>query len=398
MKTGFKKLFIISVLHDKNIIIVHIKNDNNNMKRLSMFFYLVFICLLFLGNGDYVFSKEYKNSPNQFVPPFEITQDDLYDKTPLQAYNGKIYHIFFHSLILDSKAAFKSSSKDGFNYWMTTRSEFKKILDNLYQNNFILIDIASLIDSKGNKTMLSLPKGKKPLIISIDDVNYYDYMGSCGFADRLVALKDGTVACVKKTHSGEIIDQEGDVMPILDNFVKAHPDFSFRGAKGIVAVTGFQGVFGYRLYNLKGNPKLENINSAKRVANALKRNGWKIACHSYNHSNKFKDGSISLKSFSNDLKKWQTYIQPITGKTNIYIPPFGIGFLSTDSRMQFLKANGYNIFCPVYKNMAVSYQNKMLISERLNFDGFTMIKHPERIKRHFFDPSSIIDCSRPKMK
>lgn len=373
------------------MIILISKQNNKDMKKLRIMFCLVFVCFLTLGSfyqKESIIAKE--------IPPFEINQNVA--DTPLQDYDGKIYHIFFHSLILNPELAFKSNTKDGFNYWMTTRTEFIRILDNLYKNDFILIDITSLIDSKGNKTRLRLPKGKKPLIISIDDVNYYDYMRSCGFADRLVALKDGTIACIIKTKTDEMLDFEGDVIPILDNFVNAHPDFSFKGAKGIVGVTGFQGVFGYRLQDSAKNPKTDNIKNAQKVANALKKNGWKIACHSYSHSNRFKNGSISLKSLNNDIKKWQKEIEPITGKTNIYIPPFGTCFSASDPRMKLLKSYGYNIFCPVYKNMSVRFENNMLISERLNFDGFTMIKYPQRIKKYFFDPSYIIDRSRPKMK
>lgn len=364
-------------------------------KLLLILFFLAYFSVLLNANFFYINAKEYSDP---LKPPFEINQQEVIEKTPLEVYSGQIYHIFFHSLILDPNMAFKSSMREGYNNWMTTRSEFKKILDKLYQNNFILIDINSLIDANGSKKELLLPKDKKPLIISIDDVNYYDYMKGCGFADRLITLKNGSVACIKKTKSGEIIDTEGDVMPIVDKFVELHPDFSFQGAKGIVAVTGFQGVFGYRLFDAKGNIIEKDMVKAKQVANALKQNGWQIACHSYSHSNKFKNGSINVQSFTNDLKKWKNIIEPITGKTNIYIPPFGTHFLPSDRRLKVLKENGFNIFCPVSKNMSISYQNNMLISERLNFDGFTMIKYPQRIKKHFFNPVSIIDPQRPKMK
>ena len=37
-----------------------------------------------------------------------------------------------------------------------------------------------------------------------------------------------------------------DLVPILDRFVEEHPDFSYRGAKAILALTGYNGVLGYR--------------------------------------------------------------------------------------------------------------------------------------------------------
>ncbi len=37
-----------------------------------------------------------------------------------------------------------------------------------------------------------------------------------------------------------------DLVPILDSFIKEHPDFSYHGRKGILAMTGYNGVLGYR--------------------------------------------------------------------------------------------------------------------------------------------------------
>ena len=36
------------------------------------------------------------------------------------------------------------------------------------------------------------------------------------------------------------------MVPLIDAFVKKHPDFSYRGAKGTLALTGYNGVLGYR--------------------------------------------------------------------------------------------------------------------------------------------------------
>lgn len=36
------------------------------------------------------------------------------------------------------------------------------------------------------------------------------------------------------------------MVPLIDRFVEKHPDFSYRGAKGILALTGYNGILGYR--------------------------------------------------------------------------------------------------------------------------------------------------------
>jgi hypothetical protein len=311
-------------------------------------------------------------------------------------YSGKVYHIFFHSLILYPELAFQSDTAEGYNDWMTTRAEFKKILQKLYENDFILVDIDEVRAAKLANKPLVLPEGKKPLILSVDDVNYYDYMRGDGFADRLVADKNGRIAAAVITPSGDtVIDYEGDVMPIVDNFVEKHADFSLDGAKGIVAVTGFQGVFGYRITTLKDNALTEAQNEAEQVASALKKSGWKIACHSYSHTRDFRDGSITLARLALDTEKWIEKIAPVTGTTNIYISPFGISFSGKDERLAYLVFKGYNIFCPVSKTMNVMLYGRCLISERLNFDGFTMQKYPQRITSAFFPLDGILDKNRP---
>ena len=371
---------MVNRIHKDFIIKLRVIIDNNSMEKRLLFFVLALIILA---------AVLYSNPVITAAPAENIVERN----GSLELYDGKIYHIFFHSLIIEPKKAFSSGMKNGYNNWMTTCEEFKKILDKLYENDFILININELITYKNGQLIrnnIYLPKGKKPLIISFDDINYYEYMKGCGFADRLT-VKDGKVTTIVKTASGEKIDWEGDAIPILDSFVEKHPDFSHNGAKGIVAVTGYQGVFGYRLKNEQEKAQ------ARLIAQTLKNTGWLIANHSYSHSGMFKKG-IGLSEFKKDLDKWDKFIASVVGKTNIYISPFGVYFNANDAKMKYLKSKGYNIFCPVYKEMSIKIQNNILISERLNIDGLTMLKYPKRIQKYFFDPSSVVDSSRPRVR
>ena len=100
-------------------------------------------------------------------------------------YDQPVRHIFFHSLIVDTSLAFDGDyMENGYNYWMTTVDEFHAILEELYANQYILIDIHDLAeeqtDEDGNVTLTAaqplVPEGKIPLVLSVDDVSYYDYM------------------------------------------------------------------------------------------------------------------------------------------------------------------------------------------------------------------------------
>ncbi|MBQ9992092.1 MAG: polysaccharide deacetylase family protein [Firmicutes bacterium] len=328
-------------------------------------------------------------------------------KAALVKYEGKAYHVFFHSLIIDTDLAFdnKGHSADGYNMWMTTVSEFKAMLPLFLENDFVLYDItwmSEIVDGKVQAKDIYLPEGKKPLIISIDDVNYYDYMKSDGFAQRLDVDADGRVCTIVKGNDGkEQITYDGDVMPILDSFVEEHPEFSFRGAKGIVALTGYQGAFGYRITDPDDYSK-EVMDGFKaktvEVATALRESGWQIACHSYTHNQYWNTKAITMKQIKYDISRWQSYIAEYVGKTNIIITPFGVSFSEDDERMQYLISEGFTIFCPVAANMNTKFYDGYMYQERLNLDGLTMLRYPERISKYLFDPALVVDEARPPME
>lgn len=170
----------------------------------------------------------------------------------LVPYEGdQFYHVFFHSLIVDTDRAFDGDyDSAGYDLYMTTVSEFQAMLPKLQAAGFILYDITDLVEFRDGEAVrreILLPPGKKPLVISVDDVNYYKYMEGDGFAQRLDVDEEGRVVTVVDGQP----TYDGDVMPILNAYVAEHPEFSWQGAKGVVAITGYEGAFGYRITDLE---------------------------------------------------------------------------------------------------------------------------------------------------
>ncbi|MBR4875544.1 MAG: hypothetical protein IKU95_03535 [Clostridia bacterium] len=330
-------------------------------------------------------------------------------KSALVPYTGRYYHVFFHSLIIDTDLAFDNvgHSAQGYNEWMTTVSEFQKMLPLLLENDFVLYDITKMVefdaDGKAVPAEILLPEGKKPLVISIDDVNYYDYMKTDGFADRLDVDENGRVVTIVKDADGiEHATYDGDVMPILDSFVLEHPEFSFRGAKGIVAQTGYAGAFGYRITDLdwftpeEGEAMLRKV---EEIATALRSWGWQISSHSYTHNQYWNKRTITMEEMAYDTGRWKNEIEPYVGDTNIFISPFGVNFGAQEERFRYLvEEGGFHIYCPVGSGMNAWFTEDVFYMERLNLDGYTMIKHPERVSNHFFDPTLVLDPARPPLK
>lgn len=348
-----------------------------------------------------------------------MAQKALELKSQLVLYEGEqLYHVFFHSLIIDTDKAFDGDyDANGYNEYMTTRYEFEKMLPLFLENGFILYDIKEMVqfdeNGKASRKEIYLPPGKKPLVISIDDVCYYEYMKDDGFADRLDVDADGNVVTIVLDENGnDTVTYDGDVMPILDAFVRQHPEFSYKGYKGIVAVTGYQGVFGYRITDLdlidKNTGKLVyDSETAKwmqrkvtEVADALRATGWDIACHSYTHNQYWSKGTITEADYNKYEKRWNEEVAPYIGECRIFISPNGAYANLGQNHFAFrrLVESGFTIYCPVGSGMATTWQNDNMLQDRMNLDGLNMIKYPGRVEKFFFDPKLVLDPARPPLK
>jgi len=380
------------------------------MRNKSWLIFLLIIGILLTLPGC-VQSNEQTVPPD--LKPSVITGNDVlgaalfpivYPVT-LEKYDGMIYHAFFHSLIVYPELAFAKNNPqaEGYNMWMTTVSEFKLMLEELYKNDFILFDIESAITVNEDGTItqneLMLPAGKKPLVISVDDVNYYDYMKGSGFAARLLLDENGDVATEVEAPDGTVsITYDGDVVPILDAFVKKHPDFSHQGAKGVLAVTGYQGALGYRITDLTGDDLTEAQGIVTDLSARLRNTGWKFASHSYTHNQYFNKGTITMAQMQSEITRWNELIGPYVGGTSIFIAPFGVHFKNSDERYRLLIESGISVYCGVGGSMSTIYYGDNMMQDRLNLDGYTMLKAPERIEKHFFKVADVIDPLRPPLR
>lgn len=130
-----------------------------------------------------------------------------------------------------------------------------------------------------------LPEGKKPIVMSQDDVCYYPYMDGDGFASKIIIGEDGRPSCEMKMEDGTVSVGSYDLVPILNDFIDEHPDFSYKGAKAIIALTGYEGIFGYRTASsYSESPDYERERElAAKVAQCLRDDGWELASHSWGH-------------------------------------------------------------------------------------------------------------------
>lgn len=320
----------------------------------------------------------------------------------------QIPHLFFHSLVVDPKRAFdEESTSQGYEDYMVTQKEFEAIVEELYRRDFVLVNPADFagLDKKKNMSYrkIMLPKGKKPIVLSLDDLSYYEYMQGDGFADRLILDKDGKVRNEYVDGTGKKLVGAYDMTTILDDFVAEHQDFSYRDARGIIAMTGYNGAFGYRT-SPSQYPDNKNLKrdreTATKIADAMKKEGWVFASHSWGH---IATGTVDLGRFKRDMKLWKDEVEPIVGKTDQFIYPFGSDLARTGpysgAKYELLKKEGFKYFYGVdgtitaWMQQRDDYQRQM----RINIDGlqFAKEKRGDRpVLETFFDVDKVIDPAR----
>lgn len=336
--------------------------------------------------------------------------------TLVRSHVGEITHVFFHSLVVDNSKAFDGDEDEkGYNQVMTTVGEFKKMLQALYDKGFVLVRLHDLsyetTDENGNAVMkagdIMLPEGKTALVMSQDDLCYYQYMTGDGFATRMVIGEDGKPTCEMKMDDGSVSTGPYDLVPILEEFIQEHPDFSYKGARAVLAFTGYQGILGYRTAaSYADSPTYEqDREAASKVAQCLRDNGWELASHSWGHLNL---GTVEWDRFKTDTDKWEAEVESLIGPTDIILYPFGADindwhpYTMENERYSYLHSVGFRYFCNVDSNKYwVQLGDDFLRQGRRNLDGYRMWKDisaedpSHRKLDDLFRSEDIFDPDRP---
>lgn len=360
----------------------------------------------------------YARSPQmqQAAAQYQQTKDACVSWSPEQ-----VTHVFYHSLIVDTSKAFDGDYKEaGYNQMMTTINEFNKITQIMYDKGYVMVNLYDLakVDENGVMTAqeIRLPEGKIPFVLSQDDTCYYHCQDGDGFATKLVIDGDGKIRNEYVEDDGSVSVGDYDVVPLIDRFVEAHPDFSYHGTKGIIALTGYNGILGYRtdisyqtrpddLYAdklawLEAHPEFDletERAGAKAVADAMKAEGWTFASHTWGHKNM---SNVSMERLITDTQNFKENVDPLIGGTDIIIFAFGADINSGqdytgEEKFDYLKSQGYNYYCNVDSNQYfVQIRDSYFRMGRRNLDGYRMYYNPDLLA-DLFDASAVFDPARP---
>ena len=304
-------------------------------------------------------------------------------------YKGEIEHIFTHELVFDTAKAFAPDNKlrHCFDKDHLTAKEYKALLNSLYERDYVLVGL----DAALSGAPLKLPRGKKPIALSFDDMTYDTVNRGC--IDKIILQNDSV--CDYTAHAEPQVTRERENITILESFIAEHPDFSVNGGRATVCVNGYNGILGYRITpdcRVSQRYMQKEIVACKTLVNRLKALGYTFSSHTYYHKY-FK--SMTAEQVEKDCKMWKKYVAPVVGETRVLCYPAG-EHNAKSAKNDIFKAYGFDTFLCVGSRVASQSELKdksVKYIYRRPFDG-TALRLYGKQYAHLVDTKAIYDGSR----
>ena len=266
---------------------------------------------------------------------------------------------------------------------------------------------------------LKLPAGKKAFVMSLDDLSYYHSYDGRGIASKIVLDENGKPTCEYVQADGTMVTGAYDCVPLLDQFIEEHPDASYHGAKGMIALTGYDGILGYRTdiaYKthenltddqqawLDAHPDFnwdDERAEATKVADAIKADGWEFSSHTWGH---IRIGDASMERIQTDTQKWLEYVAPLVGGTDTIIFAHGQDladwhdYTTDNEKFNYLSSQGFHFYCNVDSSQYfLQIRDNYVRQGRRNLDGYRLwndVHGDVNRTSDLFDASQILDPRR----
>lgn len=329
-----------------------------------------------------------------------------------------VINLSFQLLIADPARAFPDDVYGSlYKRNFVTVSEFSAILQQLYDNGYVLVSMDDFYYEEFNTSngryvfkekTVQLPAGKKPIMITETNVNYYNYMidsngdgkpdaGADGFAARLCHDENGFYNEIVNA-DGSVSTGSYDLVPLLEDFIAENPDFSYRGARAIIAFSGYDGVLGYRINSTKlGAAALQTErDGAAAIIEALKNAGYDLACYTYDNLNY---NTATPARVQQDIQKWLDEIAPWIGGLDMLVfardtDIAGTESYSGNSKFNVLYNAGFKYFLGMMDTGAWNQVDEQYVRQnRMSVSGYYMLNHPQMYEG-LFDVEAVKDSAR----
>ena len=326
-----------------------------------MIIYIIFVCII---------KSVYFDISNITAKslPFECLQFNTLISFPDKAFNQSNQY----SSIADSTKI--------------TPFEFNQIIENLYLHNYILVnpkDIFTYNESKltTNFENNNIPKSKKPILLTFDNVTYTQHNGDI---DKLIVDRNNNIATyTSKKSIQDRVQYDNEFVVILEDFIRKHPDFSYNNARGIIFLTGENGILGYNTSHKNASYRQE----AKRVIEVihkLKYLGWEFGCNNY-----FADPNIIFDDlqFAKSLSLWNKEVKPLISTTPFYAYR---NIQTSPLQQELLESNNFKFFFSNSNQTSYNIINNVCHITRIPINGHTLRNNRNELL-HLFDSELVYD-------
>jgi len=349
----------------------------------------------YLNQKDYVSVNKLLNTAQKYYEEDQTINNliqlnnQMMELNNYVEYNGKIEHLTFNTLISFPEKAFTNNLGNTYNEEKLTTSEFTAILNELYKNNYIIVDIFDIINTDNSITpkKLLLPPNKKPIILSFDNVTYKSNYQNIGEVDKIIIDRNNNIATyTTKKSIQDRIQYDNEFIVILENFIKSHPDFSHNNARGIIFLTGENGIMGYNTTHKNASNKYE----AKRVSEVIKKLkslGWRFGCNNYSYKD---ENTKSDMEFAKELSLWNNEIRTIIGNTTLYAHPYNTP--NDESKIELLLTNNFKIFFTNDHECNIKFSGDMCTMSRRKITA-QVLRTSNGALSHLFNCEKVYDHS-----
>lgn len=337
-----------------------------------------------------------------------------FNPEPIVTWWDPVEHLALKPLIADANRAFDGDPyQAAADQSLLLVNEFAQILEQLYEAGYVLVDSRSFVSEDGKLHGIPCPKGKKPLVIVLEDFYCSLPRAESGMAWRLDLNERGQVEGVLLHRDGsEESDRSYSAIGILEDFIEGHPDFSFNGATGVIALVGQYGIFGYPVADVQDLalrkdaagmepdvPELSptdfsaNRKKVEAIVTALASRNWRIASGTYS---RLSLPFVSMDEISRDLAMTAMWVEPYTGEITALYCPFGDHIEGNPQKTRLYTEAGYTLQSGYGTWAYWQGGDGYVYVSRTQLSG-TALRQPSTVNlNRFFDPDKVLDkASRP---
>lgn len=323
----------------------------------------------------------------------------------IESWKGEVEVLSVFPLTVQKELAFASAEDPGYALNnLLTADEFKKMLDQLREKNYILISPREVQAWPNAEVELRVPSGKKPLMLIFDQWSYSALNQLCGTAAQLFIDKEGHLSARAGLKTGP----ELDAIPILDSYLLEYPDFSFDGAKALIALRTDESILGYvcNESQMKASqkawekfaqeyPELDKAGLDKqksellKVLTLLKTEGWDFASVG---DRGLDTGTLSHEELSSELAGWRESTVPLGIESYSFVFPNGSNVYTDAESLNKVLDSGFHVFFGEGPKPYYFFEKKFVHFDRTMVSGNTLTTPSWKLER-ILDPQAILDMS-----